>query len=86
MRLDPRAQLAFTIVNEFTNQEEPQNLHHSHPSHEQDRLREEQGRIEALTQALLDPCTTVQEAVLESLVKRSANNAPPSAKKDLPSS
>ena len=78
MTLDPRTQLALTMVAGLKNQQEPQNRKRQQTANERDRLRKEQERrsMEALTQALLDPCTTVQEAVLDSLLQRSVIDSP----------
>ena len=72
MTLDPRTQLAQTMLMGVTNHNK--SVTHKKPptSHHRDRSRLEQERrsMEALTQALLDPCATVQEAMLSSLLQR----------------
>lgn len=72
MTLDPRAQLAQTMLTALASPLETGKSKNLSTSHDRDRLRKDQERrsMEALTQALLDPCTTVQEAVLESMLQR----------------
>ena len=78
MALDPRAQLALTMVTGLMSQQEPGNRKGYPNANERDRLWKKQERrsMEALTQALLDPCTTVQEAVLDSLLQRTEIDSP----------
>lgn len=78
MTLDPRAQLALTMVTGLRSQQEPGNQKGYPTANERDRLWKKQERrsMEALTQALLDPCTTVQEAVLDSLLQRTEIDSP----------
>ncbi len=78
MALDPRAQLALTMVTGLMSQQEPGNRKGYPTANERDRLWKKQERrsMEALTQALLDPCTTVQEAVLDSLLQRTESDSP----------
>jgi hypothetical protein len=84
MTLDPRTQLAHTMVAGLTSQQEPRKQKRKSTIIERDRLGKEQERrsMEALTQALLDPCTTVQEAVLHSLLQRTSIHSPSWNKKD----
>jgi len=72
MTLDPRTQLAIMMVTGLTSPQGQGKVKRQFPAPDRDRLRKEQERrsMEALTQALLDPCTTVQEAVLDSLLQR----------------
>ena len=78
MTLDPRTQLALTMVTGLTSQQKPGNRRGYPTANERDRLWKKQERrsMEALTQALLDPCTTVQEAVLDSLLERTESDSP----------
>jgi len=71
MTLDPRTQLALMMVTGLTSQQDQGKVKRQFAAPDRDRLRKEQERrsMEALTQALLDPCTTVQEAVLDSLLQ-----------------
>ncbi len=72
MTLDPRTQLALMMGSGLTRQQDQGKVKRQFAAPDRDRLRKEQERrsMEALTQALLDPCTTVQEAVLDSLLQR----------------
>ena len=85
MALDPRAQLALTMVTGLTTRTEPRNRRRTVVGHERERLRQEQRATEALTQALLDPCATVQEAMLTSLLQQSTKDPSLSHEKDSPS-
>jgi len=78
MTLDPRTQLALTMVIGLTSQQESGNRKAQPRANEGHRLRKEYERqsMEALTQALLDPCTTAQEAVLDSLLQRTEIDSP----------
>ena len=78
MALDPRAQLALTMVTGLRSQQEPGNQKGYPNANERNRLWKKQERrsMAALTQALLDPCTTVQEAVLDSLLQRTEIDSP----------
>ncbi len=72
MTLDPRTQLAIMMVTGLKSQQDQGKVKRQYAAPDRDRLCKEQERrsMEALTQALLDPCTTVQEAVLDSLLQR----------------
>lgn len=72
MTLDPRTQLAHTMVAGLTSQQAPRKQKRKPTIIERDRLGEGQERrsMESLTEALLDPFTTVQEAVMDSLLQR----------------
>ncbi len=78
MTLDPRTQLAQTMLMGVTNQNK--SVIRQKPStslhRDRTRLKEEQRSMEALTHALLDPCATVQEAMLSSLLQRSEVDSP----------
>ena len=84
MALDPRTQLALTMVTGLMSQQEPGNRKRPSMAKESSRLSQKRERrsMEALTQALLDPCTTVQEAVLDSLLQRSMIDSSSSSEKD----
>ena len=71
MTLDPRTQLAQTMLRGFTSQNASKTRKKTEISNERDRPRKSRDRqsMEALTQALLDPFTTVQEAELNSLIR-----------------
>lgn len=73
------------MVNGLTDQKAREKQKRKPPTNERDRLRKEQRAMEALTKALLDPCTTVQEAVLDSLLQRAVmDNVSPVEKDRLP--
>jgi len=76
MTLDPRTQLAQTMLMGLTNQNEFLGRKKPVTSKDRDprRLEQERRSLEALTQALLDPFSTVQEAKLNSLVQRAKVN------------
>jgi hypothetical protein len=71
MTLDPRTQLAQTMLIGLANQNHPRTRKKPVPAHERDgrQLERERQSMEALMQALLDPCATVQEARQMSLVQ-----------------
>ncbi|MDT7042938.1 hypothetical protein [Candidatus Nitronereus thalassa] len=73
MTLDPRAQLAQTMQIGLANRKKPTASKKLHPPRERHphETQHAQQAMDALTKALLDPCTTVQEAMLESRVERS---------------
>ncbi len=84
MTLDPRTQLAYTILMGLRNHHESVAHKKRETSHTRDdrRLEQERRSMEALTQALMDPCATVQEAVLNSLVQRAEVDSPVMKEKD----
>lgn len=84
MTLDPRTQLALTMVHGLAGQQEPQNQKRRHTPNEQNGLLKKQERryMEALTKALLDPCTTVQEAEMETLLQQTLIDSPSMNGKD----
>ena len=82
MTLDPRTQLAITMLTGLTNHQEPLHRKRQPIAVKPERLRKEQRAMEALTQALLDPCTTVQEAVLDALLQDTMIDSPSLEKKD----
>lgn len=78
MTLDPRTQLALTMLMGLRNDHESVVRKIQETSQKRDGRRLEQDRrsMEALTQALLDPCATVQEAILDSLMQRAEMDSP----------
>lgn len=78
MTLDPRTQLAQTMLMGLAEPKEPIFRKRSATTNNQGHLKNEQDQhsIEALTQALLDPFTTVQEAVLDSQLQRAEVDSP----------
>lgn len=84
MTLDPRAQLAQTMLLGLANQKDSAPPKKVRKTQEWTKLETEQARraMEALTEALLDPCATVQEAVLDSLLLRSKSKSSPSHEQD----
>lgn len=84
MTLDPRTQLAHTMLMGLRNDHKSVVRKNQKPSQKRDGrwLEQERRSVEALTKALLDPCATVQEAVLHSLMKRAEVDSPAEKEKD----
>lgn len=78
MTLDPRTQLAQTMMMGLTETKKPASGKRPATANNRGRRNKEQDRhsVEALTQALLDPFTTVQEAVLDSQLQRVEIDSP----------
>ncbi len=78
MTLDPRTQLAQTMLMGLTRHDESviRQKRETSKKRKSRQLEQERRSMEALTQALLDPCATVQEAVLNSLVQRAEVDSP----------
>lgn len=78
MTLDPRTQLAHTMLMGLRTRDKSVIRQQQETSQKRDggRVEQERRSMEALTQALLDPCATVQEAVLNSLMQRAEVDSP----------